>query len=332
MRALITDYDFPDLELEREVFRNGGVDVVEAQCKSEDDLIAAARECDALLLQYAPVTDRVLAALPGIGLVSRYGAGFDTIDTEACRRHGVWVANSPDYGVGEVATHALAMTLALIRHLALYDRDVRAGNWHYLSAGPIRRASDMTLGILGLGRIGKRYALLARDCFAQVIACDPYLIDGDFPAFVKRVTQQQLFEQADVVSLHLPLNDETRGIVNASLLAQMKRGSFLVNTARGGIVDTAAVLAALDDGTLDGAGLDVLSTEPLAVGDALARHPRVLLSPHAAFYSSESEVELRRKAALNIVQWSRTGRPMYPVVEGKKTPGTKSPQHQGLHK
>ena len=116
MRALITDYDFPDIELEREVFRTGGVDLVEAQCKSEDDLIAAARECDALLLQYAPVTDRVLAALPRIGLVSRYGAGFDTIDTEACRRHGVWVANSPDYGVGEVATHALAMTLALIRH------------------------------------------------------------------------------------------------------------------------------------------------------------------------------------------------------------------------
>lgn len=327
MRALITDYDFPDIELEREVFRTGGVDVIEAQCKSEDELIAAARECDALLLQYAPVTDRVLAALPRIGLVSRYGAGFDTIDTEACRRRGVWVANSPDYGVGEVATHALAMTLALIRHLALYDRDVRAGRWHYLSPGPIRRASDMTVGVLGLGRIGKRYAAVARDCFARVIACDPYLIDGDFPVFVKRVSLQQLFEQSDVVSLHVPLNDETRAMVDAALLANMKRGSFLVNTARGGVVDTAAVQEALNDGTLDGAGLDVLSTEPLAPGDAAVCHPRLLLSPHAAFYSSESEVELRRKAALNIVQWSRTGRPMYPVVEGKKTIGTKSPQH-----
>ena len=155
MRALITDYDFPDIALEREVFSTGGVELVEAQCKSENDLIAAARECDALLLQYAPVTDRVLAALPRIGLVSRYGAGFDTIDTEACRRHGVWVANSPDYGVGEVATHALAMTLALIRHLLIYDRDVKAGRWHYLSAGKIRRASLMTVGILGFGRIGK---------------------------------------------------------------------------------------------------------------------------------------------------------------------------------
>ncbi len=107
----------------------------------------------------------------------------------------------------------------------------------------------------------------------------------------------------------------------------MKRGSFLVNTARGGIVDVAAVLAALDSGTLDGAGLDVLPAEPLGVGEALAHHPRALLSPHAAFYSAASEIELRRKAALNIVQWSHTGRPMYPVVEGKKTPGTKSPRH-----
>jgi len=326
MRALITDYDFPDIELEREIFHTGGVDLVEGQCKSEDELIAAARECDALLLQYAPVTDRVLTALPNIGLVSRYGAGFDTIDTEACRRHGVWVANSPDYGVGEVATHALAMTLALVRHLALYDRDVRGGKWHYSSPGTIRRASDMTLGVVGMGRIGKRYAALARDCFARVIAYDPYIIDGDFPLFVKRVTHDQLFEQADVVSLHVPLNDETRGMVGAPQLARMKRGSFLVNTARGGIVDVAAVLVALDDGTLDGAGLDVLPAEPLAVDSALARHPRALLSPHAAFYSTAAEIELRRKAALNIVQWSQTGRPMYPVVEGKKTPGTKIPQ------
>ena len=134
-----------------------------------------------------------------------------------------------------------------------------------------------------------------------------------------------MFDQADVVSLHVPLNDETRGMVGAPELARMKRGSYLVNTARGGIIEVAAVLAALDNGTLDGAGLDVLPTEPPGVGEALARHPRALLSPHAAFYSAASEVELRRKAALNIVQWSQTGRPMYPVVEGKKTPGTKSP-------
>ncbi len=320
MRALITDYDFPDIELEREVFRAGGIEHDVAQCRSEDDLIAAAPECDALLLQYAPVTDRVLAALPRIGLVSRYGAGFDTIDTEACRRHGVWVANSPDYGVGEVATHALAMTLALIRHLLIYDRDVKAGRWHYLSAGKIRRASLMTVGILGFGRIGKRYAALARACFERVIACDPYLSDADFPPYVQRVGLIELFEQADALSLHVPLYDETRGMVDASLLARMKPGSVVINTARGGVVDIDALRAALDDGRLDGAALDVLPTEPIAPQDPLAIHPRVLLTPHAAFYSGESEVELRRKAALNIVQWAATGRPMYPVVQGSKSP------------
>jgi len=320
MRALITDYDFPDVELEREVFKTGGIEHVEAQCRSEDELIVAAGECDALLLQYAPVTDRVLAALPRIGLVSRYGAGFDTIDTEACRRHGVWVANSPDYGVGEVATHALAMTLALIRHLMIYDRDVKAGRWHYLSAGNIRRASLMTVGILGLGRIGKRYASLARDCFARVIACDPYLSDADFPPYVQRVGLTELFEHADAISLHVPLNNETREIVNEPLLARLRPGSVLINTARGGVVDVDALRAALDDGRLDGAGLDVLPNEPIAPQHPLAQHPRVLLTPHAAFYSCESEVELRRKAALNIVQWAATGRPMYPVVQGSKSP------------
>lgn len=320
MKVLVTDYDFPGLDLERGIFRDAGLDCADAQCRSEDDLIAAARDCDALLLQYAPVTDRVLGALPRVGLVSRYGAGFDTVDTAACARRGVWVANSPDYGVGEVATHALAMALALVRHLALYDRDVRAGRWSYQSGGTIRRASGMTVGVLGLGRIGKRFAHLARNSFANVIACDPYIIDGDFPAYVERVGLQALFERADLVSLHVPLNDETRGMVGGELLGCMKRGSYLINTARGAVVDVDAVVRALDDGRLDGAALDVLPSEPPAADHALVKHPRALLTPHAAFYSTEAEIELRRKAALNVVQWAATGRPMYPVVQGTKIP------------
>lgn len=319
-KALITDFDFPDLALERGIFAEAGVALGQAQCRNEDALIEAARDCDALLVQYAPVTERVLAALPRVGIVSRYGAGFDTVDTAACVRHGVWVANSPDYGVGEVATHALGMALALLRHLAIYDRDVRAGRWGYLTPGSVRRASDLTVGILGLGRIGKRFAHLARNCFGRVIACDPYIIDGDFPAYVGRVTLEELFAQSDIVSLHVPLTDETRGLVDDTLLGRLPRGSLLVNTARGAVVDIDAVLARLDDGTLDGVALDVLPVEPLAVTHPLARHPRALLTPHAAFYSTAAEVELRRKAALNIVQWAKTGRPMYPVVQGTKSP------------
>jgi D-3-phosphoglycerate dehydrogenase len=320
MKVLITDYDFPDVELERGIFAAANLEVGIAQCRSEDEVIAAADGCSALLVQYAPVTERVLAALPKVGLVSRAGAGYDTVDDAACARHGVWLANSPDYGVGEVATHALAMALALLRHLPFYDRDVRAGRWHYLSPGRIRRASGMTVGILGLGRIGKRFAHLARNCFRRVIACDPYLIDGDFPAYVERVALAELFETADVISLHVPLTAETRGMVDAGLLARVRPGTILVNTARGAVVDIDALLAAMDAGRVAAAGLDVLPSEPLAVTHPLARHPRVLLTPHAAFYSAEAEVELRRKAALNIVQWAQQGRPAYCVVPGNRKP------------
>jgi phosphoglycerate dehydrogenase-like enzyme len=320
MNVLVTDHDFPDLELERGIFADAGIDVVSAQCRSEADVIEAAAGCAALLVQYAPVTERVLQAMPAVGIVSRFGAGYDTVDPEACARHGVWLANSPDYGVGEVATHALAMALSLLRHLPMYDRDVRAGRWHYLSPGRIRRASGLTAGIVGLGRIGKRFAHLARNCVGRVIACDPYIIDGDFPAYVERATLAELFENADVISLHVPLTAETRGMVGAELLGRVRPGAILVNTARGAVVDIAALLAALESGRLSAAGLDVLPTEPLDVTHPLARHPRVLLTPHSAFYSVEAEVELRRKAAMNVVQWARTGRPAYCVVAGTRQP------------
>ncbi len=316
-RFLITDYDFPDVELELALFREAGMQVIAAQCRTEDDVIREARGCQGLLTQYAPINAKVFAACPEVRIASRYGAGYDTIDVDDARQHGVWVANSPDYGVGEVATHALGMALALIRHLAIYDREVKAGRWHYSSAGPIHRAADMTLGILGLGRTGKRMAHVSRECFGRVIACDPYIIDGDFPPYVARVGLMELFGQADVVSLHVPLNDETRGMVGKHLLAHSKAGAMLVNTSRGAVVNVDYLLAALNDGRLDGAGLDVLPMEPPPAGHAILMHPRVLLSPHAAFYSVESEKELRRKAAQNLVDWATTGRPRYVVVEGR---------------
>ena len=318
MKILITDYDFPDLALELALYQAAGVEVKVAQCRTEDDVIAAAGGCQGLLVQYAPINARVFAARPEIRIVSRYGAGFDTINTADARARGVWVGNSPDYGVGEVATHALAMTLSLLRHIAFYDRDVKAGQWHFSSAGKMQRVSDMTLGILGLGRIGKRMAHISRNSFKRVIACDPYIIDGDFPAYVERVSKEELFAQADAISLHVPLTDETRGLVDAGLIDLMPQGSVLVNTARGAIVDIDALVAALDAGRLDGAALDVLPVEP---PDAIARvvqHPRLLLTPHAAFYSVVAEKELRRKAAQNLIDWNVQGRPSYVVVAGSE--------------
>jgi D-3-phosphoglycerate dehydrogenase len=209
------------------------------------------------------------------------------------------------------------MTLALVRHIPTYERQVRAGTWHYGSTGGLARISQLTLGILGLGRIGKRLSYVARNLFGPIIACDPYVIDGDFPAYVARVSKEELFRKADVVSLHVPLSDETRGLVDARLLSLMRKGSYLVNTARGAVVNVDDVLAALDSGRLDGAGLDVLPKEPPEADHPVLRHPRVLLTPHAAFYSVEGERELRTKAAQNLIEWARTGRPTYVVVEGR---------------
>jgi D-3-phosphoglycerate dehydrogenase len=316
MKVLITDYDFPDIALEQALCDAAGINLAVAQCRTESDVIAASQGCQGLLAQYAPINAQVFAARPEIRVVSRYGAGFDTVNIDDAKKHGVWVANSPDYGIGEIATHALAMMLALLRHIVAYDRDVKAGTWDFNSTGPLQRVSDMTVGIVGLGRIGKRMAHVCRNCFNRVIACDPYIIDGDFPAYVERVDFKQLFSQADAISLHVPLNDETRGMVNRTVLGWMKPGSVLVNTARGPIVDINDLLAALDAGGIEGAALDVLPVEPPPGGSRILTHPRVLLSPHAAFYSVVAEKELRRKAVQNLIDWARYGRPSYVVVQG----------------
>jgi D-3-phosphoglycerate dehydrogenase len=313
---LITDFDFPDVELEKALFRDAGYELLIAQCRTEEDVIAAAKGCAGVVSQYAPMNRRVFSALPELRIVSRFGAGFDTVNVKDAQEHGVWVANSPDYGVHEVSTHALAMALSLVRHLPFYDRDVRANRWHYLSGGPLRRVKEMTLGIVGLGRIGKRMAHISREAFGAVVACDPYIAEKEFPPFVERVSLDECFRRADVLSLHVPLNDETRHLANGRRIGTMKPGSFLVNTARGAVVDVDAVLAALDTGILEGAALDVMPIEPPPEGHPVLRHPRVLLSPHAAWYSLEGEKELRRKAAQNLIDWARTGRPTYVVVEG----------------
>jgi phosphoglycerate dehydrogenase-like enzyme len=321
MKVLVSDQDYADLSLEKAVFDTAGIEMVLGnRAVTEDAVIEAGKGCSAIMLQCAPITARVLDALPEVGLVARIGAGYDTIDTKACARRGVWVANSPDYGVGEVATHALSMALALIRHLPFYDRDVKAGTWHYESAGRVRRCSDMTLGIVGLGRIGKRMAHISRNLFKRVIACDPYIIDGDFPAYVERASLDEIFACGDVVSLHTLLNEETRGMIDARLLGKMQAGGYLVNTSRGAVINIEDLVAAVYRGGLDGVGIDVLPEEPVHVDHPLARHPRVILTPHAAFYSVEAERDLRRKSAQNIATWAKTGRPDYVVVRGTKCP------------
>ena len=320
-KILYADNDYPEIELERALFDPLGVDIVTAQCRTEEQVIAAGQDCCGILLQYAPIGAKVIAALPRLGIVSRIGAGFDTVDTDACAKAGIWVANSPDYGVGEVATHALALALASIRNIVAYDADIHAGRWHFMSPGTMRRPAELTLGIVGLGRIGKRMAHVSRNVFKRVAAYDPHIIDGDFPAYVERVSSLTgLAACADVMSLHTPLNTETRGMVDAKFFGAVRRGAHFVNTSRGAVVNLPDLVAALEDGTLAGAGLDVLPEEPVPPDSPLLRHPRAILTPHAAFYSIEAEKELRRKAAQNIITWLATGKPEYVVSRGTRKP------------
>ena len=317
MRVLVTDAEYGTLDIEADVLGAAGHELRTAQCRTPSDVIAAAGHADALIVQYAPITAEVLEALPGVRLVSRYGVGVDVVDLDAARARGVWVCNVPDYGTAEVALHAVAMLLALLRDLAGHDRNVRAGRWDYRLGAQLHRPGRLTLGVVGLGRIGRMTLDRAAPWFGACVGHDPHLPDAAWPAGVERVGLEELFARSDAVTLHLPLSAGTQGLVGADLLARMPSGGYLVNTARGGLVEPDAVLRALEDGGLAGVALDVLPEEPPAPGHPLLTHPRALVTPHVAWYSEESEVDLRRAAAQNVVTWARTGRPDHAVVDGR---------------
>lgn len=315
MKVLVTDAEYTSLDLERGILEAAGHELAVAACKTPADVIAAAAGASALLVQYAPITAEVFDALPELRVVSRYGVGVDGVDLDAARRHGVWVTNVPDYGVAEVAMHTVGMLLALLRNLPGHDREVRAGHWDYHRGGVLPRTDGLTLGVVGLGRIGRLVQQRAAPWFGSSVGYDPFLPDEAWPAGVERLDLPELFARSHAVSLHLPLTSETAGLVGTELLGRLPHGAYLVNTARGGLVDLDAVLAALEGGQLAGVALDVLPTEPPEEHPLLG-HPRALITPHVAWYSDGAEVELRRKVAENVVAWAATGRPTYAVVEG----------------
>lgn len=318
MKALITDTEHADPDIERDLLEAAGFEVRVARCKTEQDVIAAARDVDALLVTYAPITAAVFEACPRVRIISRHGIGVDSVDVEAAARHGVWVANVPDYGFDEVPTHAISLLFSLLRHVTFHDRNVRKGIWNFAATGRIERIADMTLGIIGLGRLGRLTMELARPFFKRTVAFDPFLPRAQWPAGVEKCSMEDVFANAHAISLHLPLNASTRNVIDGRMLGLIpERGAYLVNTSRGGLVDLDAVLAALDTGRLLGVGLDVLPTEPPPASHRILRHERAIVTPHAAFYSEQAVLELRRKFAGNVVAWKQTGEPPNAVVRGR---------------
>jgi len=317
VNVVITDCDHDNIEPELRVFGEAGYGVRLAECKTAEDVIREAAEADAIVVQYAPVGEDVLEALERCRVVVRYGVGVDTVDTQAAARLGVWVANVPDYGTEEVSDHALALMMNLLRGVGRLDRAVRSGTWDVREARPLRRVRSLTLGVVGCGRIGSAFARKAAPLGLRVLGYDPAPIPEDLVREygVQPTGLDELFAEADVVSLHLPLTEETRHLIGPEALRKMKPGAYLINTARGSLVDGEALLRALDGGELAGAALDVLETEPPEAGDALVGHERMIVTPHAAWYSEESFETLKTEAAREVVRVLSGGRPRSPVNE-----------------
>lgn len=311
------------LAVEREVFEGMDVELRQPDARDEDGAIEAARDADAIIADAAvPITERLLSVLD-LRIVARAGIGFDNIDVAAAGRHGVTVTNVPDYCVDEVSTHALALLLALVRKTHVYASDTAAGGWDWERGAPIRRLGDLTLGIVAFGRIGSRAAEKALPFFERVIAADPYVDDAEIErAGVEPVAFDELLARANVISIHTPLTDETRDMFDADAFAAMDAdpddggGTLLVNTSRGPVVDEDALLTALDAGTVAGAGLDVMEREPPGDSPLLGRED-VIVTPHVAWYSRESQREVRRKAATEVRRALEGEDPRYPVGDSQ---------------
>jgi D-3-phosphoglycerate dehydrogenase / 2-oxoglutarate reductase len=296
-RVIVTDHVFESLEVTRDVLEPMGVEVVLAPAADEDTLVELCSErVDGLLVCFAQAGSRVVqaAADAGCRIIARYGIGFDNVAVDTATANGIVVTRVPDYCLDEVADHALALLLSAARGVSAGQREVRDGGW--TMPRDVLRLRGRRLALIGVGQIGSRLAQRALALGLEVMGFDPYL--EAWPAGVARAESlDEALAEADVVSLHLPLTDENRGLIDERAISAMRRRPIVVNTARGGLVDLEAATAALDDGRLSGLALDVVDPEPLPASHPLRTHPRAIITPHMAFFSVEAEQELQRRAA-----------------------------------
>ncbi|MVA75188.1 C-terminal binding protein [Auraticoccus sp. F435] len=315
-RLVVTDHIFAGLEQEQATAATLGLELSAHQISTEAEAREVLAGVRLALVNFAPVTRPVLSAMAPGATVVRYGIGYDNIDTEAARELGVTVCNVPDYGSATVADHAVTLLLVLLRKVVRYDRAIAAGQWPAPpDLAPVHAFAATTVGLLGTGRIGREVARRLAPFGFTVLAADP-VADAEELARdgIELVDTATLFERSDALSLHAPLTPATRHVVGAENLARMPAGAVVVNTARGGLVDTDAVLAALESGRLGGVALDVVEPEPLPVDHPLRDHPHALLTPHAAFYSEESLHDLQRLACEEILRAGRGEPPRCPVT------------------
>ena len=304
MTRVLCDPTFP-LERAREVLDGAGVEIAHTDGPvAGDDVVA--------LLSFDPVTASDLERLPSLRVIATPSVGFDHVDVQAATGRGVWVCNVPDYCVEEMADHALALLLALVRGVVELDRNVRAGGFEYEAAGPLRRIADVRLGVIGFGRIGRALASRARALGMDVAAHDPLVADEDIEAAgVRPLELEELLRISTAVSVHTPLTQQTRGLLGRDELAVLPAGAYVVNAARAELVDTPALLDALAEGRLGGAALDVLDVEPPTAESPAPVAPRLVVNPHAGWYSAEAEAAVFRRSAESVRD----------VLEGRRPSG-----------
>lgn len=300
MKIVITDYGFANLNPETAVVRGAGIELVPAQCKTAEEVANAVADADGIMVQWAPVTAEVIQSLSRCKVIVRYGIGVDNVDLAAARERGIPVCNVPDYCINEVADHTVALALAQARQLVQIDKRIRSGVWKIHPDKPMPAFTEMTFATAGYGRIARAVLDRARAFGFRVAAYDPYATPaGDG---VTSLSVDELFQKADILSLHAPLSPETKHLVNASRLAQMKPTVIVVNTARGGLVDTVALARALDAGTIAAAALDVFESEPLPDDHPLRKCSNALLTSHLAWFSESSVPKLQQLAAEEAVR------------------------------
>ena len=310
-KILITDIAWNDLTVEKKVLAEADAEIVLAERQDKDHLVALAKQCDAILTCWAQTPQEVIAASTHCQVVSRFGIGLDNIDVAHCTSRGIPVTNVPDYCCTEVAEHALALILALGRKVAHFHHETKQGVYDLGSGPPMRRLQGQNLGVIGYGNIGRALATRAQAMGMNVLVAEHR--NRTFGPHVTTCTLEQLLRQADFISLHTPLTNTTKHLLSQKHFSLMKPTAYLINTARGDLVDHAALATALKNNQLAGAGLDVQTPEPPDLQLAPFNDPRVIVTPHAAFVSEESVEELRRRATENVTCCLRGERPEHVV-------------------
>lgn len=315
-KVLIVYAGHKEVGIEREVLEAYGAQVVAAVNPDTAEAQANLAECDALMVTIQPVSAEMMDRMPKCKIICRVGTGLDAIDISAATERGIWVTNVPDYSIDEVSSHAMAFTLALARNLFRHRAMSQTGTWRYETERPIARIAGQTMGILGIGRIGGASARKAQGLGFNVIAFDPYVPDARFAELgVRKVDFDTLLRESDFLTLHVPLTPETRKIIDAAALARMKPTAFLVNTARGEVVDIDALVDAVRSGQIAGAGIDVLPIEPPPPDHPILHEESILVTPHIGWASTESGHDVRERGAQDVVLVLQGQRPKYAANE-----------------